>query len=112
MDTALSKIEPIPLPDQRRPTRMPSLPGWVTSRVGALAENLQPDPATRSYRDVTVLPAGLMPTTAQRVEMHRHIASLRSLLEEQTPAASENAEKATLVIVTKMLLVLPGQQTS
>lgn len=103
--------EPLALPDLRRPERMPSLPAWVASRSAALAENLQVDPATGSFRDMLTLPRGLELTTAQAQAIDSHIDSLRFLL-GQTPEASQEAEAETLVLVTKMLLVLPSQRTS
>jgi hypothetical protein len=90
---------------------MPSLPAWAASRVDALRENLQLDPTTSTFQDMLTLPAALMLTQEQRAAIETHNEHLRSLL-AQTPEASEEAEKATLVIVTKLLLVLPGQRTT
>lgn len=86
------------------------MPAWVVSRVESAVENLQRD-HTGEFRDVSTLPAALMPTQVQRTEMERHVHALRRLL-SQTPAESEQAEKAVLVIVTKMLLALPAQKTT
>lgn len=110
MPTALATIEPLPLPDLRRPERMPSLPGWVASRNAALDLNLQPD-ASGTFRDVLTLPAEQMIGQAERAAIGEHLDSLRSLL-CQTPEADQKAEAETLVLVTKMLLVLPSQRTS
>src|SRR5690349_13498035 len=107
----LAIVEPLQLPDLRRPERMPSLPAWVASRNAALAENLQVDPATGSFRDILTLPPGMELTTAQCQAIDNHIESLRFLL-RQTPENSQEAEAETLVLVTKMLLVLPSQRTS
>src|SRR5215470_3811575 len=109
MGTAITKIEPVPLPDPRKRMVMQSLPGWVASRVDALAEN--PQIVGETFQNVLTLPTALMPTEAQRTEMRRHIEGLTSLL-RLTPETSENAEKATVVIVTKLLLVLAGQRAS
>jgi len=111
MAEAPNKIEPIPAPDRRRPTRMLSLPAWVAGRIDALAENLQIDPATSSFRDMLTLPRPLMLSEEQRATIEAHIKYLRSLL-AQTPEEDEDFEKATLIAVTKLLLVLPGQRTT
>lgn len=111
MAEALSKIECIPAPDSRRPTRMPSLPAWLATQIGALRENLQIDPATSSFREVLTLPRVLMLTKEHRMAIEVHIEQLRSLL-AQTPEAGAEFGKATLVIVTKLLLVLPSQRTT
>lgn len=104
-----TKLEPIPLPDPRRPTRTPPLPAWVTTQKNALATNLQIDTATGRFADVMTLPFDQMPTTEQWGEIEAHIHSLTSLL-DQVPERSAEWEKATLVIVTKMLLVLGGKK--
>src|SRR6516164_9708377 len=111
MADAPSKIEPIPAPDRRRPTRMPSWPAWLAMRVDALRENLQIDPATSSFRDLLTLPRTLMLTKDHKATIEAHIKYLRSL-PAQTPAEDEDFEKATLIAVTKLLLVLPGQRTT
>jgi hypothetical protein len=111
MAEALSKIECIPAPDSRRPTRMPSLPAWLATQIGALRENLQIDPATSSFREVLTLPRALMLTKQHRMAIEVHIEQLRSL-SAQTPEAGAEFGKATLVIVTKVLLVLPSQRTT
>ena len=110
MSTELANIEPLQLPDLKRPERMPSLPAWVASRSAALATNLQPD-ARGTFRDMVTLPAGTELTNAEITAIVNHLNSLRSLL-DQTPERSQDAEAETLVLVTKMLLVLPSQRTS
>lgn len=110
MATALAQIVPLPLPDLRRPERMPSLPGWVTSRAAALDMNLQPDPSGQ-FRDLLTLPPEKMLGQAEREAIDSHLGNLRSLL-SRTPEAAQDAEAETLVLVTKMLLVLPSQRTT
>lgn len=110
MSTELANIEPLQLLDLKRPERMPSLPAWVASRNAALVENLQLD-ASGSFRDVLTLPQGAELTKAEVTAIINHLSSLRSLL-TRTPEASQDAEAETLVLVTKMLLVLPSQRTS
>lgn len=108
---AIAKIEPLQLPNLRRPERMPSLPAWVESRNAALDENLQVDPATGSFKDMLTLPEGMDLSEQERAAIESHVSSLRSLL-RQTPENSQDCEAETLVLVTKMLLVLPSQKTS
>src|SRR5690349_15135472 len=106
----LAIIEPLPLPDPRRPGQMPSLPAWVGSRLASLRAEQQPDQTGR-YRSVMTLPASLMPSPDQREAIERHAAALAPLL-EQTPAANADYEAATLVLVTKLMMALPGARTS
>lgn len=111
MHGQLTTLEPLALLDPRKPTRMPSLPAWVTSRANVLVENLQIHPASSTFRDVLTLPAAMMLTDQQRRMIEEHIRGLRSLL-LQTPDESPDAEAATLVIITKLLLAKPSQGTS
>jgi hypothetical protein len=107
---AIVKIEPIPLPDRRRPTQMPSLPAWVAWRIELLKENEQPD-RTGKYRKAWTLPERAALTTAQKSALVSHIAELRRLTAE-TPVNANRFAGDTLAIVTKLLLVLPGQKTT
>lgn len=107
----LAIVEPLQLPDLRRPERMPSLPAWVASRNAALRENFQVDPATGSFRDLMTLPEGMDLTPEQQEQVENHIHSLRSLL-GRTPEASPEAEADLLLQITNMMLVLPSQRTS
>lgn len=111
MGTDLATIEPIPLPDQQRPARMPSLPEWVGSRLAQAATAVQADPETGKYREVLTLPASLMPTETQRKLLEQHVAAL-SRIYSKTPETDRATEEAMLVILTKMQLALPGQRTS
>jgi hypothetical protein len=105
---ALVKLDPIPL-DLRRPTRTPSLPGWLAARKGALAINLQP--VEGRYQDVPTLPAGMMLSDDQRTAIQKHLASLGSSL-LQTPERGTQFEKATFAAIAKLLLVKPAARTS
>ncbi len=111
MGQALAKIEPIPPPDLQRPGRMPSLPEWVVSRLVSVTRATQPDPQTGKYREAWTLPVALLPNETQRTMMQRHAAALKRSC-SKTPETDAGAEGATLVIVTKLLLALPGQRTS
>lgn len=109
--TALAKIEPLALPDPRRPTQMPSLPAWVITRVGAMRSEPQLDHERQTFREMTVLPAELVLTLAQQQVIIEHSDALRSWM-VQTPQASPEVEVKTLELIAKMLSVLPSQRTS
>lgn len=113
MATELAIIEPIPLPDQRRPAMLPSLPAWAEHLSGAVRLELQmtPDGKTFEKQDVLVLPANLMPTTDQRRAMVEHQDSLRSFLRD-TPAVSATAETRVATAVSKLITVLAGERKS
>ncbi len=105
MATELALIEPLKLPDRRRPAQIPSLPEWVVSRLESLKDNWQNGKMTLT------LPAAMILSDIESVMVRRHIADLGSLV-VSTPATSADAEAETLVIVTKMLLALPGQRST
>lgn len=110
---ALVSLEPIKLPDPRRPGTIPSLPAWLERCSGAVKLELQPtaDGASFEKEEVPTLPAELMPTKDQRQAMEEHIASLRSYLAE-TPAESVDAESKMAAAITALLLVLPTSRKS
>lgn len=111
---ALVKLEPIPLPDLRKPTAMPSLPVWLATQHAALATNLQLalDPTGRQvFADRTTLPASIMPSETQRLEIARHCSILEQTLHE-TPENGDKWAQETMATVTKMLLVLGGAKAS
>jgi hypothetical protein len=101
----LANREPLALPDPRRPAQMPSLPAWVELRIGSLRENWQ------NGRTVLTLPASLILPGNERDHLLAHTRELGKL-ESYTPQGSADAEAEILVIVTKMLMVLPGQKSS
>jgi hypothetical protein len=113
MGTDLTAIEPIMLPDQRRPGTLPSLPQWAERLSGAVRLELQmtPDGKTFEKQEVPVLPPNLMPTEEQRWMMINHLDSLHSLLRD-TPAASVFAETKVATAVSKLLTVLAGERKS
>jgi hypothetical protein len=86
---------------------MPSLPAWVALRAASLKFEQQPDKATGKYRKTPTLPAHLMLTPIERVEIERHVSALEGLL-RKTPASDAEAEQDTLRAVTNMMLVLPS----
>jgi hypothetical protein len=89
---------------------MPSLPEWAISRVATLQKNNQPDPTTDRRSDFWTLPRSMMPSDEQRHAMTAHIAALTPRLSE-TPENGDAWAKATIVLVTKMLMVLPAAQS-
>lgn len=105
----LARIEPIPLPDSRRPTRMPSWPAWVAS----LHDAAKPESRTVEgrYMEVLTLPESQLPTAIQRQAMASYCDAIERLC-EQTPEKLAEAEQAVLVITSKMLLALASQKNS
>ena len=113
MAKALAIIEPIKLPDPRRPATLPSLPEWAGRLSGAVRLEMQltPDGKTFEQNDILVLPAELMPSPDQKKAMTDHRDSLRSYLQD-TPAASSAAETRVATAVSKLLTVLAGERKS
>lgn len=113
MSTQVALIEPIKLPDQRRPAMLPSLPAWAESLTGAVRLELQltPDGTSFEKSDVLVLPTNLMPNPTQRQVMAGHLDSLRSWLRE-TGEFSEGAETKVAASVAKLLTMLAGERKS
>lgn len=105
MGTELALIEPLKLPDQRRPAQIPSLPGWVVLRLESLKDNWQ------NGSMALTLPTAMVLSEAEKSMVLRHVSDLGTLV-EKTPANSADSEAETLVIVTKMLLALPGQRST
>lgn len=99
--------EPIPLPDVRRPDRMPSLPAWAASRIASMKDEHQRSTIDGKYRLVPTLPANLILNPAERAEAERAAVEIEALC-RQTPANSDEFEAATLVIITKLMLALPA----
>src|SRR5262245_13782237 len=106
MQVLPAKIDPILLPPSTRPTAIPSLPRWAALQVAMCSVEYQPDERGQ-WRNALTLPATLMPTELHRQALVQHIEVLERVM-GQTPENDENAEKATLVTVTKMLLALPS----
>jgi hypothetical protein len=113
MGKHLALIEPIKLPDPRRPATLPSLPAWAERLKNGVRLELQmtPDGKTFEKNDVLVLPAELMPNQDQRRAMTEHLESLRCYLLE-TPAVSVVAETRVATAISKLLMVLAGERKS
>lgn len=111
MGTQVTVFEPIKPPDPRRPTAMPSLPEWVASRLASVSANVQRDANTGKVRELTVLPAQMMPGPAERRAIEAHLLALASLL-DLTPEKSPEAEAELVVLITKMLLTLGGAKAT
>jgi hypothetical protein len=109
MGNQVAIIEPIKLPDPRRPATLPSLPAWAERLNGAVRLELQM--TGDKFSDLTVLPPELMPSPAQRQMMVEHRDSLRSSLLD-TPAVSVVAETKVATAVSKLLTVLAGERKS
>jgi hypothetical protein len=109
MGTDLATIEPIMLPDQRRPGTLPSLPEWAERLKTAVRVELQM--TGDKFTDVMVLPPELMPSPTQRQMMTGHRDNLRSSLQD-TPAASPEAEIKVATAVSKLITLLAGERKS
>lgn len=110
MANDLALIEPLPPLDVRRPDRTPSLPAWVSTRIGCASASLQKD-ESGTYREVMTLPEGLMLGSSERAVLAPYVNALVKVL-ERTPETSAEAEAETLVLVTKLMLALPGAKAS
>jgi hypothetical protein len=108
---ALAKIEPLTTVDRRRPTRMQSLPEWVELRIDMMELTTQPDPKTGRWREVYALPEKKLLTTDQKSVVRSHLSELDKYC-RMTPDNDDAFGKATIVLVTKMLLVLPTSKTN
>jgi hypothetical protein len=95
------------LPDVRRQVQMPSLPAWVASRIASLSAEPQPNPETGGWEQTLTLPANLILTPMQRVEIEQHAKELRALC-TYVPLEHEAAEREVLAIVTEVMLALPS----
>jgi hypothetical protein len=104
---AIPGPSPIPVPDLRRPERMPSLPAWVASRVASIKDEVQPDPVTGKHRSAPTLPLNLTLNEAERDEIERHVHILEASC-GPTPSDDPEAEGAMLIDLTKLMLVLPA----
>lgn len=109
MAQQLALIEPIPLPDINRPTRTTSLPEWLVLRLAAA----KPESKTvgGQYQEIITLPAVLIPTESQRSMISSYCRVIEDLC-SQTPDSSEDAERAVLVVTSKMLLALASPKNS
>jgi len=106
----LPLLEPIPLPDVTSLDFVPPLPAWVETRIAALSRASDVNKAGH-YCNGPWIPVDLMPTSAQRATMVRHVDALRELM-EQTPERDKAARNATLGLVTKLLQVLPSPRAT
>jgi hypothetical protein len=109
LTTGVAAPERLPLPDVRRPDRMPSWPAWVVSRIESMKDACQPSGADKRYRMVPTLPSDLTLSPAERADIERHVTALQALC-EQTPLVNADWEAATLVVITKLMLALPSAQ--
>lgn len=105
----LATIDPIQRPDVRRPAKLNTLPQWVAQRLDSLRKVHQPDRAG-IHREVPALPANLILGSEQKMLIEQHVAELASVL-AMTPAEDEAHGEATMVAVTKMMLVLPSRES-
>lgn len=109
MVSQLEVIEPIPPPDVRRPVKLSFLPPWVAERLAGLRIESQADQTGR-HRMTPVLPRSLIPVGHQKMLIERHIEALGGVL-GMTPEANPRHAEATMIAVSKMLLVLPSKES-
>src|SRR5437016_4366442 len=98
--------ERLQLPDVRRLERMPSLPEWVASRIALITDECQRSREGK-WCSVPTLPSHTPLSPTERREIEEHVAAL-DLLCAQTALASEDCERALLVLLTKLMMVLPS----
>src|SRR5687768_1280706 len=101
MQTLPAQIAPISLPPAHQPTRMPSLPAWLVSRVNAVKVNSQPTDEG-PHRSVLTLPQALIPSQAQRQAIVEHMQKLESFL-KLTAEDDDRANTETMIAITKLL---------
>lgn len=119
MGTQLARLEPIPLPDVRRPEQILSWPAWLTSRVDAAKIAEQRDPTTGRYRSVMTLPKSSMLSPSERAVVEPAHKALQAMLLQTPENHSEivinghriDTEDAMLALITKMMKAKPAQRT-
>jgi len=105
MANNLTRTEQLPVPTPQN--AIPSLPVWITTRVAALAPNLQMDEKGKFHEPLT-LPPALVLREQEREDLEAYLQASRSLL-AQTPENSEQWEKETFALIGKMILVKPSR---
>jgi hypothetical protein len=113
MGNQLQLVEPLALPDLRRPATMPSLPEWLARSSAGVRSEVQLTPDGQSFEpaQVMVLPREMLPSPEQRQSITDHIVNLRSYLAE-TAENSINAETSIASSIAALLMVLPGARKS
>ncbi len=103
--TNLVKLEPLVLPDARRPTAMPSLPAWAASRIASV------NVAWLNGKQISQLPEAMILSDNDREMVLNHALHLSKHL-DRTPQNIVDAEAETLTIVVKMMQALPGAKST
>jgi hypothetical protein len=103
--TILVKLEPLLLPDPRRPTVMPPLPGWAASRIASV------NVVWLNGKQISQLPAAMILSDNDREMVLSHASHLSKHL-DQTPIMSATSEAETLTIIAKMMQALPGAKAT
>lgn len=105
----IATIERVKLPDLTRPVAQMSLPAWLNTQRDALAMNLQT--VGKSFAEVATLPATLMPTKEQRVQISALLNHLRQE-RRRTGRTNDNDLKETMAIVSKLMIQLKDRRQS
>jgi hypothetical protein len=108
MGTELTVVEPIRPPDARQPAKLTTLPPWVQQRCDSLKRASQPD-KQGIYREVPIMPKGLILDLNQKHLVEQHVAALDDVL-KMTPAEDTTHGVSTLTTVTKMTMALPSKE--
>lgn len=109
MARELTIIEPIPLPDVRRPAKLTMLPPWVAQRCDICRKENQAGPSGK-HREIPVLPRSLILGKEQKMVVEKHIAALTNIL-AMTPYEDVRHGELTLTTVSKMTMVLPCKES-
>jgi len=94
------------MPDVSRLGPMPSLPAWVASRVAWLKTEPQRNPLTKKWEPTLTLPASLVLTEMQTVEVHQHSKELHALC---VPSNSVEADEHLMDLLTELVSAKPSQ---
>lgn len=96
-----------PIPPPANPAQLPSLPGWLQQRSGALGSAVQPD-STGKHRQMTILPKELILSSSERAEVLRHIGELDAFTRLDQPVVLRGAtmtnDQAHGVMIASLLL--------
>jgi len=103
-----SPPEPIYLPDLHNLDRMPSWPGWVSSRLESIVVVNQRSLKDGKFRDVPTLRSSLLLTLAETNEVKRHICLLEELC-SRAPNNGDDWRDKTLGLIAELLYARPSR---
>lgn len=106
MNSPMEVPAPFALPDVLHLEAIPSWPAWAVLRVASIRVVQQRSKKDGKFREVATLPANLIPTSAERADIERYLAGLRTLL-AQIPRVDARWGQEMLVHIGKMLCLKP-----